>query len=47
MQKRGVSDEQKQNNRFFLNFKYEILESGNDYEYGWQVREPYYIKKLK
>jgi group I intron endonuclease len=29
------------------NFKYEILESGNDYEYGWQVREPYYIKKLK
>ena len=29
------------------NFKYEIIESGKNYQYGWQTREPYYIKKLK
>jgi len=29
------------------NFKYDIIESGKDYENGWKIREPYYIKKLK
>jgi len=29
------------------NFKYEVIESGKNYQYGWQTREPYYIKKLK
>ena len=28
-------------------FKYDIIESGKDYENGWKIREPYYIKKLK
>ena len=28
------------------NFEFTILESGNDYEYGWKVREPYFIVKL-
>lgn len=29
------------------NFLYEILETGTNYEYGYKVREPFFIKKLK
>jgi len=29
------------------NFIFEVIETGNDYEYGYKIREPYFIKKLK
>ena len=29
------------------NFDYKILENGNNYIYGYKVREPFFIKKLK
>ena len=27
-------------------FSFHVLEEGEDYEYGWKVREPYFIEKL-